>query len=209
MKLSHLKELVKEIIKEVEGLTKQDRPGVMGAVNVEMTNPDGKYSDDMESGQAVKRMHNLKDEQTGTGAVGGYSSPLAYSKKMNEEVWDSTEEKRYANIGEWGRDNLEQDGTYKGEPLHNYGFIYKVGEKIPLTKYNLMNAVHLWDVAKKKRNDNLKLGKPAGIEEMTSTGAVAGYSTPYAFSKKGSGAKRAIDVTKKMGYKVVGPSPRV
>lgn len=42
-----------------------------------------------------------------------------------------------------------------------------------------------------------------GIAEETGTGAVAGYSTPYAFSKKKSGSKRALDVTTKMGYKKV------
>jgi hypothetical protein len=47
------------------------------------------------------------------------------------------------------------------------------------------------------------------LSEMTGTGAVAGYATPYAFSKKKSGSQRAVDVTKKMGYTVVGPSPRV
>jgi hypothetical protein len=47
------------------------------------------------------------------------------------------------------------------------------------------------------------------LQEMSSTGGVAGYSTPFAFSKKGSGSKRAVDVTKKMGMKVVGDTPRV
>lgn len=47
------------------------------------------------------------------------------------------------------------------------------------------------------------------LQEMSTTGGVAGYATPYAFSKKGSGAKRALDVTKKMGMKVVGEAPRV
>ncbi len=47
------------------------------------------------------------------------------------------------------------------------------------------------------------------MSEMTGTGAVAGYQTPFAFSKKKSGSQRAIDATTKLGYKVVGPSPRV
>jgi hypothetical protein len=41
------------------------------------------------------------------------------------------------------------------------------------------------------------------MSEMTGTGAVAGYQTPFAFSKKKSGSQRALDVTKKMGFKVV------
>ena len=46
-------------------------------------------------------------------------------------------------------------------------------------------------------------------EEQTGTGAVAGYQTPFAFSRKGSGSKRALDVTTKMGYTKVGEAPRV
>ena len=39
------------------------------------------------------------------------------------------------------------------------------------------------------------------ISEMTSTGAVAAYQTPYAFSKKAGGSKKAMDATEKSGYK--------
>lgn len=45
--------------------------------------------------------------------------------------------------------------------------------------------------------------EPEEFNEETGTGAVAGYSTPYAFSKRKSGSKRALDVTTKMGYKKV------
>lgn len=251
-------------------------------------------------------------------------------KTIIREVWDIPQEKSYKDLGGWARDNIEQDGTYKGEPLHNYGFFYKVGDKIPLKKYNLINAMTLWNTAKKKRNTNLSLGKPVGVSEMqnltkqdgvmgavnvemtepsgrykddmengqaikrlhnlneyseigngffeisskdarklsagrlpepgkevlvpapqgmettngfvwlartvkggkvvwsirdsggwklvngqarleeeSGTGAVAGYATPYAFSKKKSGSQRALDVTTKMGYKKVGEAPRV
>ena len=37
------------------------------------------------------------------------------------------------------------------------------------------------------------------VDEQTSTGAVAGYSTPYAFSKKKQGSGRAIQAAKKYG----------
>lgn len=37
------------------------------------------------------------------------------------------------------------------------------------------------------------------VEEQTGTGAVAGYSTPFAFSKKGGGSSRAIKAAKKYG----------
>ena len=38
-----------------------------------------------------------------------------------------------------------------------------------------------------------------GVDEQTSTGAVAGYSTPFAFSKKKQGSGRAIQAAKKYG----------
>ena len=56
----------------------------------------------------------------------------------------------------------------------------------------------LWDAAKKKYD---KI--PINIKEMTGTGAVAGYATPFAFTKHKDGSKRALDVTKKLGFKVV------
>lgn len=42
------------------------------------------------------------------------------------------------------------------------------------------------------------------VKEMTSTGAVAGYSTPFAFSKNKKGSQRALAVSKKMGFKPTG-----
>ena len=41
-----------------------------------------------------------------------------------------------------------------------------------------------------------------GLQEMTGTGAVAGYDTPFAFTKHKDGSKRALDVTKKLGFTV-------
>lgn len=56
-------------------------------------------------------------------------------------------------------------------------------------------------------NSNKQSDEP--INEMSSTGAAAGYSTPFAFTKNKKGSKKAIDATEKMGYKVVGESPRI
>jgi len=47
-----------------------------------------------------------------------------------------------------------------------------------------------------------------GIDEETSTGAVAGYSTPFAFTKNKKGSPKGIQAAKKYG-KVVGEAPRV
>jgi hypothetical protein len=47
-----------------------------------------------------------------------------------------------------------------------------------------------------------KLYHDESLKEMTGTGAVAGYDTPFAFTKHKDGSKRALDVTKKLGFKV-------
>lgn len=69
----------------------------------------------------------------------------------------------YKDIQMWTNNNLDATGRYKGEPLHNYGFLYKVGDVVPVT--NRYSAMMSWNQAKKSREINLKLGKPAGIEE--------------------------------------------
>ena len=40
------------------------------------------------------------------------------------------------------------------------------------------------------------------LNELSATGAVAGYQTPFSFTKNKEGSKRALDVTKKLGFKV-------
>jgi hypothetical protein len=221
MNQSQLKTLVKNIIKEVEGITQQDRPGVMGFVNVEESDIPGMSRERiafmmmkdalgniLQKGDLIiskidligrylnrsgGKPYQREFEKIFTDAnkfinsgqitsvgdferyidfrlrkLGGYSLGSIMAEATD---WENPEGKQYTNIGEWAKDNLEKDGSYKGEPLHNYGFIYKVGESVPLTKYHLMNAMHLWNISKKKRNDNLKLGRPLGMGEMVdSTG---------------------------------------
>jgi len=41
------------------------------------------------------------------------------------------------------------------------------------------------------------------LKEMTSTGSVAGYQTPFAFSRKGAGKNAATKGSEKLGYKPV------
>ena len=45
------------------------------------------------------------------------------------------------------------------------------------------------------------------LEEMSTTGGVGGYSTPFAFSKKGAGANAATKVSQKLGFKTA-PRPK-
>ena len=45
------------------------------------------------------------------------------------------------------------------------------------------------------------------LEEMSTTGGVGGYSTPFAFSKKGAGANAATKASQKLGFKAA-PRPK-
>jgi len=231
-----------------------------------------------------------------------------------ESHWEEPEEKYYSNLVSWEKDNVDAvSGKYKGEPLNNYGFPYKVGSVVPKEVGFRRLAMGNWNDAKKAKNNNLKLGRPLGmsesmttrteldtgimkavnlenefdgkkwpkhnakiskeemeeaktvahkiwqpvylttfhstsldgkhkffeirlhsatgdrhwmykdehgkwfyskgtgveskfvpadeyLKEMSTTGGVAGYNTPFAFSKKSTGSKKAMDATKKAGY---------
>jgi len=45
------------------------------------------------------------------------------------------------------------------------------------------------------------------LDEDSGTGAVGGYNTPFAFSKKGQGINRGTQEAEKLGYKLA-PRPK-
>ena len=53
-----------------------------------------------------------------------------------------------------------------------------------------------------KRSEIIKAVQEV-LEEMSTTGGVGGYSTPFAFSKKGAGANAATKASQKLGFKTV------
>lgn len=53
------------------------------------------------------------------------------------------------------------------------------------------------------KKSNLKKIIHEVLEEMNVTGAVGGYQTPKAFSKKGQGKNTATKTLEKLGYKTV------
>ena len=57
-----------------------------------------------------------------------------------------------------------------------------------------------------KRSEILKAVQEV-LEEMSTTGGVGGYSTPFAFSKKGAGANAATKASQKLGFKAA-PRPK-
>lgn len=99
--------------------------------------------------------------------VGWEESKQTESKDLaKEERWSTADKqlKQYTDVNQWEKDNVENlTGKYKGEPLHNYGFLYKVGSLVPTGEFNMNNAMKLWNMAKKKQQQNIKLGKPAGF----------------------------------------------
>lgn len=65
-----------------------------------------------------------------------------------------------------------------------------------------------WNPADEYIADYEAFRKEKGLTEMSATGGVAGYSTPFAFTKNKKGSPRGIEAAKKYG-KVVGEAPRV
>jgi len=57
-----------------------------------------------------------------------------------------------------------------------------------------------------KRSEIIKAVQEV-LEEMSTTGGVGGYSTPFAFSKKGAGANAATKASQKLGFKAA-PRPK-
>jgi hypothetical protein len=72
-------------------------------------------------------------------------------------------DKQYKDVQLWSKDNLDVNGRYKGKPLHNYGFIYDVGDLIPVI--NRHSAMEIWNQAKKFKKIHLKSRKSANIKE--------------------------------------------
>jgi hypothetical protein len=72
--------------------------------------------------------------------------------------------------------------------------------------HGINRPFEVWDESKEQfvpTNMSVRnFQEDTNIQEMTGTGAVAGYTTPFAFTKHKDGSKRALDVTKKLGFKV-------
>lgn len=116
----------------------------------------------------------------------GENSQYDHFSVTKENMWPNpdVELKQYTDVSQWEKDNVENlTGKYKGEPLHNYGFLYKVGALVPTGEFNMNNAMKLWNMAKKKQQQNIKLGTPAGF----------GFSDPRKlYEAKGANQKEKI-----------------
>ncbi len=169
----------------------------------EQINPDGRYQDDMENGTAVKRLHNLdewvsnnysywmitkKDNMVGSQSGNDLKKLLVLAKERdydefavykNEQGFHSTSQMEYLIY--W-YDKSPDDGYYSNVSRKNHP---EVAQK-QIRSLDKINTI---------------IGKK--IREITGTGAVSGYATPFAFSKRKSGSKRALDVTTRMGFKKV------
>lgn len=174
----------------------EGRHGVMKAVNVdEKVGFDGKYVDDMESGVAVKKLHKLdEDDDTIPGTFvdrgqikleGGI--PEETARKIAEHHWDvfnhSIDDRGVWNFQTRGQRWCCSVGMLNGKPAM-LSSTTTPGRLNLLVGKELINGIR-------------------GMNEMSASGAAGGYQTPFAFSKRKSGSKRAMDVTTKMGYKKV------
>ena len=142
---------------------------------------DGKYVDDMESGVAVKKLHSL-DENGG----------LLYKQRFVYPE-DFKGVKNYIRV------------TRRPDTDEFVVLWYENGKLNEDKSYFTNDAADAWNTFVLMKPQVDKANNPKmnnGVNEETGTGAVAGYATPFAFSKK-NGSKRALDVTTKMGYKKV------
>jgi hypothetical protein len=142
---------------------------------------DGKYVDDMESGVAVKKLHSL-DENGG----------LLYKQRFVYPE-DFKGVKNYIRV------------TRRPDTDEFVVLWYENGKLNEDKSYFTNDAADAWNTFVLMKPQVDKANNPKmnnGVNEETGTGAVAGYATPFAFSKK-NGSKRALDVTTKMEYKKV------
>jgi len=185
MKKSQLKSLIKRIIQEslssegqAVGGVKNDhefdagRSSVMKAVNIgEKVGFDGKYVDDMQSGVAVKKLHNLDE-------VESYKRGVIYPQNF----------KSFKNYIRLSKNTATDEFIvlwYENGKLNEDKSYFTSDIKDAYTTFVLM----------KKQVDK----ENSTVNEETGTGAVAGYQTPYAFSKKKDGSAKAIASAKKYG----------
>lgn len=126
-----------------------------------------------------------------TGAVAGYSTPNAFKKVRREGIHDE----RPCDCGSGQMSKWELDGN--GIPLTRACPRCKQ-KKLAKYRPEILRPYNQSDVDEPIEPDE------STIKEMSTTGGVAGYDTPFAFSKKNKdGSKRALDVTTKMGFKKV------
>lgn len=145
--------------------------------NNEMIGQDGRYSDDMESGVAVKKLHNLSEQKPSKKQLFIYPENFRAAKN-------------YIRISK-KRDTDEFVVAW-----------FTNGQRNEPKCYYTNDAIDAWNTFALTKME-VDAANGGTIKEDSGTGAVAGYSTPYAFSKKKSGSQRAMDVTTKMGYKKV------
>ena len=186
MKKSHLKTLIREIIREVTTRSELDL-GTMKAVNVEEANQP------IHIGQGFYKI----SQEMANKLSGGKLAKPGYEKLVQApEGFETTKgfawlsQRPLGGIMSWSlRDSknwVMKDGRAVLSQTEETGTGAVAGYQTPM------------------RKPMKKLG------EMTSSGAAGGYQTKDAFSTNKKGSQRAIDATVKgTGWKVVGEAPRI
>jgi hypothetical protein len=168
----------------------------------------------------IKRGYRLIDladadktnEETGTGAVAGYSAPVAYSRKKLEEgkIQDPTKEEMIKYLQHVYSGLLHRDHFNDAAEVAIYWFAndYHGGQSSNLYSVLSTSPFKPGSISKGPEKDSIESDMYTALEgefggknlkEMTSTGAVAGYMTPYSFAKSKEGSPKAIQAAKKYG----------
>ena len=135
---------------------------------------DGKYIDDMESGVAVKKLHNLDESNKQK-----FVYPENFKQVRNYIRIVRRPETNEFVVTWYENGRLNEDKSYFTDDIKD--------------AWDTFN--HMKSQVDKANNPNLN----NGVNEETGTGAVAGYQTPFAFSKNKQGSSRAIASAKKYG----------
>ena len=154
------------------------------------------------------------EEQSSSGAAGGFATPFAFKKKKIREIDDTTGGLPEISHGFY-EINRNLASKLSSGPLPQPGFEKLVGAPagfktkngfvwLTLTRHNEKLVWSIRDAGNWKLENNVAVLSAGGLDEMTGTGAVAGYQTPFF----GGSGKRAMDVTKKLGYKQVEKRPK-
>lgn len=191
-----------------DGSIKENNPAAVK----EKVGSDGRYQDDMESGVAVKKLHQLKEQGivrpyrflyvgVGSGNVYGVSSAPTI-----EKAWEEFQ-KLTVRTGEDASDAAYDKATVKRK---DNGF-WVIQHKQSTEGMFLLLDIHSQNPDVQREITQFGLIKYADeylrdqrqstnpLEEESGTGAVGGYSTPFAFSRNKLGSGRAIAAAKKYG----------
>lgn len=150
-------------------------------------------------------LQTLKMTDAGANIMGGMNKEEARSFLKSKGYSDQAIQRLEGNVGE----ELNEIQFPSGETAVLGGIISTIVYRLikDLVSYLKQGKIKNVEDLQKVVDTSIKSKQPK-LDEMSTTGGVAGYMTPNAFTKNKKGSPRGIEAAKKYG-KVVGEAPRV